>query len=189
MAHLTLILGGARSGKSTYAETLARELGQDDVLYVATAQALDAEMADRIARHRAQRPASWSTLEAPLHPGRALLARRPRTSVILLDCLTLLVSNILLAHAEEAFSVQQAAVDAQIEELLAAVRELEAHVIIVSNEVGMGLVPDNALGRAYRDLLGRTNQRVAAVADRVLFMVAGLPLVVKDGGDGDLSSH
>jgi len=189
MAHLTLILGGARSGKSTYAETLARELGQDDVLYVATAQALDAEMADRIARHRAQRPASWSTLEAPLHPGRALLVRRPRTSVILLDCLTLLVSNILLAHAEEAFSVQQAAVDAQIEELLAAVRELEAHVIIVSNEVGMGLVPDNALGRAYRDLLGRTNQRVAAVADRVLFMVAGLPLVVKDGGDGDLSSH
>ncbi|HFQ95842.1 MAG TPA: bifunctional adenosylcobinamide kinase/adenosylcobinamide-phosphate guanylyltransferase [Anaerolineae bacterium] len=178
---ITLILGGARSGKSTHAETLARQLGGDDVLYLATAQALDQEMADRIANHRAQRPAAWRTLEAPLHPGRALRAQRPRASVILVDCITLLVSNLLLAHEHAGMEEIERIVMAEIDDLLAAARDLDAQLILVSNEVGMGLVPDNALGRAYRDLLGRANQRLAAAADRVIFMVAGLPLMVKDG--------
>ncbi len=172
----TLILGGARSGKSTYAETLAQELGGDDVWYVATAQALDEEMADRIARHRSQRPSSWRTLEAPLHPGRAVHALPFRTSVILLDCMTLLVSNILLAHEGEDFATIEAYITTEIDQLLAAARTHCDHLIVVSNEVGMGLVPDNPLGRAYRDLLGRANQYMAASADRVIFMVAGIPM-------------
>ncbi len=178
MPHLTLILGGARSGKSTYAERLAQELGGDEVLYIATAQALDDEMRDRIARHRAQRPDAWRTLEAPRHPGRELWTQRPSEPVLLLDCLTLLVSNILLAHVDDGTAAQNA-VDEEIDELLAAVVGLDAHLIIVSNEVGMGLVPDNALGRAYRDLLGRANQRLAQAADQVIFMVAGLPMHLK----------
>ncbi len=175
MSRITLILGGARSGKSTYAEELARELGGDDVLYIATAEALDQEMADRIAQHRAQRPAAWRTLETPLHPGRALLAQRPSEKVILLDCMTLLSSNILLAHPDDA----ETRLQQEIEALLEAVKTLDAHLIIVSNEVGLGLAPDNALGRAYRDLLGRANQTLARAADEVIFMVAGLPLRIK----------
>ncbi len=176
---LTLILGGARSGKSTYAEALARELGGDDVLYIATAQALDDEMADRIARHQSQRPSTWRTLEAPLHPGRDLQALPFRASVILLECMTLLVSNILLAHEGEPLAAIEAHITAEIEELLAASRGHRSHLIVVSNEVGMGLVPANPLGRAYRDLLGRANQYMAAVAERVIFMVAGIPMPLK----------
>ncbi len=181
MTNLTLILGGARSGKSTYAENLARRLGGDDVLYVATAQALDAEMSDRIARHRAQRPAAWRTLEAPLHPGGELMAQRPPRPVILLDCLTMLVSNILLAREAEGEAAAEAAVQAEVHQLIEAARQLDAHLIIVSNEVGLGLVPDNALGRMYRDLLGRANQTLARAADEVIFMVAGLPMIIKSG--------
>ena len=181
MSKLTLILGGARSGKSTYAEELARKLGGDNVLYVATAEALDQEMQDRIAKHRAQRPRAWRTLEAPLHPGQQLLAQRPTEPVILLDCLTMLVSNILLAREEEGESAIEAAVQEEVGRLIAAARQLDAHLIIVSNEVGLGLVPDNALGRAYRDLLGRANQTLARAADEVIFMVAGLPMSIKSG--------
>ena len=179
---LTLILGGARSGKSTYAEALAQQLAGDEVLYIATAQALDVEMQDRIAKHRAQRPAAWPTLETPLHPARALLAQRPSQKLLLLDCMTLLVSNILLAHdnAGEA----EVAVRQEIDNLLTALTTLDAHLIVVSNEVGLGLVPDNALGRAYRDLLGRANQLLAQAADEVIFMVAGLALPIK-GKKGD----
>jgi adenosylcobinamide kinase/adenosylcobinamide-phosphate guanylyltransferase len=181
MSKLTLILGGARSGKSTYAEELARKLGGDDVLYVATAEALDQEMRDRIARHRAQRPQAWRTLEAPLHPGRVLLDRRPDEPTILLDCLTMLVSNLLLAHEGEGEAAVETAVQVEIGKLTAAAAQLDAHLIIVSNEVGLGLVPDNALGRIYRDVLGRANQTLARAADEVIFMVAGLPMIVKSG--------
>ena len=181
MPKITLILGGARSGKSTYAENLARKLGRDDVLYVATAEALDQEMQDRIAKHRAQRPQAWRTLEAPLHPARALLAQRPPEPVILLDCLTMLISNLLLAHEGEGEAAVDAAVQAEIGELTAAVAQLDVHLIVVSNEVGLGLVPDNALGRIYRDVLGRANQALARAADEVVFMVAGLPMRIKSG--------
>lgn len=177
---LILILGGARSGKSTHAEKLALELGGRDVLYVATAQAFDDEMRARIAAHRAERPAGWRTLEAPSLIAAPLAEAVGPARVVLLDCLTLLASNAMLALGDEPTARQaEAAVDAEVSVLLAACRGGAAIWIIVSNEVGLGLVPPYPLGRAYRDALGRANQRLAAAADRVLFMVAGLPLTVK----------
>ena len=176
---LTLILGGARSGKSTHAQQLARERGGDDVLFVATAQALDDEMGARIKAHRAGRPAAWRTLEVPRHVGEAIL-QAELCAVVLVDCLTLLVSNAVVALPESA-SVAEAekAALAEVEELIAAYRRKTASWIVISNEVGLGLVPPYPVGRAYRDALGRANQRLAAEADEVLFMVAGLPLRIK----------
>jgi adenosylcobinamide kinase/adenosylcobinamide-phosphate guanylyltransferase len=177
--HLTLILGGARSGKSTHAEKLARER-QTPVLYVATAQAGDDEMAARIARHRAQRPAHWITLEAPQAIGSAIRASGVSAPVVLIDCLTLLASN-LLAPLPEPIEYEEAErmLNAEIDDVLTSYAAGDAAWIIVSNEVGLGLVPPYPLGRVYRDVLGKANQRLAAVADEVLFMVAGLPLKVK----------
>lgn len=176
--HFTLILGGARSGKSTYAERLAAQSG-GRVLYVATAQAWDAEMAARIARHRAERPAGWQTLEAPIEVGRAV-ASAPPADVVLLDCLTLLASNVIVAlPAPPQVEAAEAALGREVDALLTAYAAGSASWIVVSNEVGLGIVPAYPLGRVYRDALGRANQRLAAVADRVLFMVAGLPITVK----------
>ncbi len=185
MKELILILGGARSGKSTYAEKLAWLLGKHRVLYVATAEPLDQEMLDRIEKHQQQRPPAWRTLEAPRHPGRFLLDTPPQESVVLLDCLTLLVSNILLAHADEEMAVLEAAVQTELADLITAANQIDGHFIIVSNEVGLGLVPDNVLGRVYRDLLGRANQTLAQAADRVIFMVAGLPMTIKGASQPD----
>ena len=178
---LTFILGGARSGKSAYAERLAAEQG-GPVLYVATAQAWDDEMALRIANHRAQRPATWATIEAPHAVGPAIRTALQTQSpaVILLDCLTLLASNVIIALPESVNELEAtAALMAEVDSLLAAYASSTAHWIIVSNEVGLGIVPAYALGRVYRDALGRANQRLAALADEVLFMVAGLPMTVK----------
>jgi adenosylcobinamide kinase/adenosylcobinamide-phosphate guanylyltransferase len=176
---LILILGGARSGKSTYAEKLAAEIGQH-VLYIATAEVGDEEMAERIAAHRLARPATWQTLEAPRNVGDALAAINYRPDVLLLDDLTLLVSNIALAMESEPQAAIEIAVQAEIEAVVAAQAQLGVPLIIVSNEVGLGLVPEYPLGRLYRDVLGRANQHLATLADRVLFMVAGLPMTVKD---------
>lgn len=191
MAQLTLILGGARSGKSHYAEKLAAEMGRR-VLYIATAEAKDAEMAARIEAHRLSRPPHWQTLEQPQQVGLALtspLGTSPLGTsvadypdVLLLDCLTLLVSNILLALESQPQVAIEAAVQAEIESLVEAQTRLNIPLIIVSNEVGLGLVPPTPLGRVYRDVLGRANQRLAAAANRVYFMVAGLPMIVKDQG-------
>jgi adenosylcobinamide kinase/adenosylcobinamide-phosphate guanylyltransferase len=183
---LIFILGGARSGKSTHAQELAEQLGGRDVLFVATAQAYDDDMRARIAAHQASRPAGWATLETPLNAGeqiRAALAARPGVRVVLVDCLTLLVSNALLADGGNADAMdprqaEQAAL-AEIEGLLEAYRAGDTTWVVVSNEVGLGIVPAYSLGRAYRDALGRANQRVAAAAGRVLFMVAGIPMCVK----------
>ena len=178
---LTFILGGARSGKSTYAETLAAERGQQ-ILYVATAQAWDEEMALRIANHRTQRPAAWQTLEAPHRVGTAIAAtlQTYNPDLILLDCLTLLASNIIVDLPESATEVEaSAALQVEVDALLAAYAQSDASWILVSNEVGLGIVPAYRLGRVYRDALGRANQQVAAAADEVFFMVAGLPMVVK----------
>ena len=177
--HLTLILGGARSGKSTYAERLARDC-PSPVLYVATAQAGDEEMAARIARHRAQRPAGWITLEAPRATGTAIRSSGVSASLVLIDCLTLLASNII-APLPETIEYEEAEklLSAEIDDLLTAYAAGDAAWIVVSNEVGLGLVPPYPLGRVYRDALGKANQRLAAIADEVLFMVAGLPLKVK----------
>ena len=180
MGELILILGGARSGKSSYAQSLALELGGPDVLYVATAAPLDEEMEARIAAHRLSRPHGWRTLETISLVAAPLAEQVRDVRVVLLDCLTLLTSNALFACGETATADQaQAAVEVEITALLDTSRESRAVWIVVSNEVGLGLVPDNALGRAYRDVLGRVNQRVAAQADRVVFMVAGLPMEVK----------
>jgi len=181
---LSLILGGARSGKSAYAEALAAQLGPR-VLYVATAEALDEEMEARIAAHRAARPPAWTTLEAPLNVGAALRAHPTAAGAdaILLDCLTLLVSNVLLVGDSDApeLDVESAweRVRAEVDGLVEAQRELGVDLIIVSNEVGWGVVPPYSLGRTYRDCLGWANQALARAADRVVLLVAGLPLDLK----------
>ena len=162
-ADLIFVLGGARSGKSVYAEALVTAL-PGPWAYVATGQAFDAEMAARVAEHQARRAAGWRTVEAPLDLAAALAVPEP----VLVDCLTLWVSNLMLAEREPDWPGLCAALDGR-----------RAPTVIVSNEVGLGIVPDNAMARAFRDLAGRLNQQVAARADRVIFMVAGLPMVVK----------
>lgn len=178
MGELILILGGARSGKSAYAERLAQERG-GPVLFVATAAAGDEEMAGRIAVHRAARPAAWRTLEAQQDVAAAVAASGVGDATIVLDCLTLLVSNLLLAHEAEGEEGVGRRVDAEIDALLALIDAEAVTWIVVSNEVGMGLVPPYPLGRQYRDLLGRVNARVAARAERAYLLVAGLPLDLK----------
>ena len=181
---LTLILGGARSGKSTYAEGLAPKLGQR-VLYVATAEALDDEMRARVAAHQSRRPPDWATLEAPLNVGAELRASADAgdVDVILLDCLTLLVSNIILSGGPDAPEPDVEAawtmVEAELEALVEAHLQFDTHLIIVSNEVGLGVVPPYSLGRTYRDCLGRANQTLARLADHAILMVASLPVDLK----------
>ena len=178
---LTLILGGARSGKSRQAEALASECG-GGVLYVATAEALDGEMFNRIVSHRERRPAPWRTLEAPRRVGRAIVAELGTAEIVLLDCVTLLANNVWGPEAESSLHGEAAAealLMEEVDELLEVYRASRAWWLVVSNEVGMGLVPPTPLGRAYRDALGRANQRLARAADEVLFMIAGLPMRLK----------
>jgi adenosylcobinamide kinase / adenosylcobinamide-phosphate guanylyltransferase len=173
---LVFILSGARGGKSAYVESQAREYS-GSVLFVATAQPIDDEMRERIARHRASRPAHWHTLEAPINVGHAIalaLESEPYDTVVL-DCITLLASNALLALPEDC--TEQQADDAllpEIDSLLSVCAASTARWLVVSNEVGMGIVPPTPIGRLYRDALGRANQRIAAASDEVILMVAGL---------------
>jgi adenosylcobinamide kinase / adenosylcobinamide-phosphate guanylyltransferase len=169
---LTLLLGGARSGKSARALDLARAT-TGRVLFVATAEALDDEMATRIATHRQERPVSWDTLEEPRALAEALEPRRDAYDVVVVDCLTLWVSNLMTSAAPAPNPL------AELRRALDVYHAGHASWIIVSNEVGLGLVPDTRLGRDYRDTLGAVNRLVASHADTVTFMVAGLPLVVK----------
>jgi adenosylcobinamide kinase/adenosylcobinamide-phosphate guanylyltransferase len=162
---LTLVLGGARSGKSRYAEGLVTAL-PPPWTYVATAQVFDAEMRVRVDAHRAGRAAGWTTVEEPLELVAALAVGGP----VLVDCLTLWLTNIMLADRDVA---------AMTAALLDALAARTASCVLVSNEVGLGIVPDNALARRFRDAAGVLHQRLAAKADRVVFMVAGLPLEVK----------
>jgi adenosylcobinamide kinase / adenosylcobinamide-phosphate guanylyltransferase len=180
MGRLLLVLGGARSGKSAYAQRLAQELGGDHVLFVATAEAWDEDMTQRIARHRQERPTTWRTIETPRQVGQAIALHGHDTAVVLVDCLTLLVSNTLLhCGASPDAAAAEAAVQEEVVALVQTCQTTAATCIVVSNEVGLGLVPDNPLGRLYRDLLGRANQALAARAEAVYFMVAGLPVDVK----------
>jgi adenosylcobinamide kinase / adenosylcobinamide-phosphate guanylyltransferase len=169
LPQLTLVLGGARSGKSRYAESLIAAL-PPPWIFVATAEAGDAEMAERISLHRARRGKDWLTIEAP-HDLAAALVEVDSNAPAVVDCLTLWLSNRMLAGAD---------VEAETMHLEAALAGRGAPVILVSNEVGLSIVPDNALARRFRDLQGRLNQRMAARAGRVVLMVAGLPLVAKD---------
>lgn len=184
MGKLTFILGGARSGKSSHAQRLAAEDG-GSVAFIATAQALDNEMAARIQNHQANRPPDWLTLELPTSIGRAVKELPISRDVIVLDCLTLLASNLLMQQTREEGSVDEESavrlVDKEISELIDAIQCGPSRWIIVSNEVGMGLVPPYPSGRLYRDLLGSVNQRIAAQADQVIFMISGLPMVLCHG--------
>ena len=176
---LILILGGARSGKSDYAQRLVEQCGSR-VLYVATAMAGDDEMKTRIAAHRSARPAHWRTLEVPLKVASALEAAISDAEVVLLDCLTLLVSNIAIRAGDEASaSNAEQEVRAELVSLWAICSSHDATLIVVSNEVGMGIVPAYPLGRLYRDALGRANQWLAARADEVILLIAGLPVELK----------
>lgn len=165
---LTVVLGGARSGKSRHAERLIAAL-PPPWIYVATAEAGDAEMAERIALHRKRRSKDWQTVDAPHDLATALAAAAD--APVLVDCLTLWLSNRMLAGAD---------LEAETARLEAALAGRRRPVVVVSNEVGSGIVPDNALARRFRDLQGCLNQRLAARAGRVILMVAGVPLVVKD---------
>jgi adenosylcobinamide kinase / adenosylcobinamide-phosphate guanylyltransferase len=168
---VTLVLGGARSGKSRYAERLV-ETAASRGTYCATAEAGDAEMARRIAEHRGRRGPFWHTVEAPLMLAPVIASEARGEHPLLVDCLTLWLSNLLLAGKP---------VDDETAALCAALRLAEGPVVLVANEVGMGLVPETPLGRRFRDAAGRLNQEVAALADRVVFVAAGLPLVLKAG--------
>jgi adenosylcobinamide kinase/adenosylcobinamide-phosphate guanylyltransferase len=180
MGRLILITGGARSGKSTFAEQLATKLGGDDVLYIATAEALDDDMRQRIAAHRLARPVAWQTEEAPRNVGRRLLQTLGSRRVVLVDCLTLLVSNAVLSLGDEPDATQAETLALhEVEQLIEACVETTATVIVVTNEVGLGLVPPYKLGRIYRDVLGKANQRLAAHAEAVYLLVSGLPIDVK----------
>jgi adenosylcobinamide kinase/adenosylcobinamide-phosphate guanylyltransferase len=179
---LILVTGGARAGKSTLAEQLARQRGGDqDVCYLATADPGDEEMRARIAAHQAARPAGWRTIEVRRNLGDALDALNLQTvRVVLVDCLTLLVSNVLLAHPDLA-GVDDVwpGVEAEINALIRFGAQPVVTSIVVTNEVGLGIVPVNRLARVYRDLLGRANQRLAAAATFVYLVVSGIPLEIK----------
>jgi adenosylcobinamide kinase/adenosylcobinamide-phosphate guanylyltransferase len=170
---IVLITGGARSGKSRYAEERAQEAGARR-LYLATAEAKDEEMARRIAEHRKRRGEEWITVEEPIELSRQLLRYRGQVDCALVDCLTLWLSNLLLRQDEEA-AVKR------IDELVDTLKLLDFHIFFVTNEVGSAVVPDNALARSFRDLVGLANQRIAEAADEVILMVAGLPMIVKKG--------
>jgi adenosylcobinamide kinase / adenosylcobinamide-phosphate guanylyltransferase len=176
---LTLILGGARSGKSSYAQTLAEQSGKS-VAYLATAQALDEEMSARIQKHRAERPAHWETLEIPLYISSHI--DRLKTDIVVLDCMTLLVTNLLMQFVKDDLvdeSPFTQAIQKEVDELVLQIRKQRQDWLIISNELGLGLVPPYQMGRVYRDAMGWTNQRLAREADKVIFMVAGIPTVIK----------
>jgi adenosylcobinamide kinase/adenosylcobinamide-phosphate guanylyltransferase len=172
---VTLVLGGARSGKSTHAEKLATAslhgAPPRQAVYVATAQAGDVEMATRIVAHRARRGANWTTIEEPLKLDEALASAAAHGQPVLVDCLTLWLSNVMLGGGD---------VDQAADDLVRALEGVAVPVVLVSNEVGLGVVPDTPLGRAFRDAQGRLNMRMAERADRVVLMTAGLPLTLKD---------
>src|SRR5512138_1739795 len=179
MGRLTLILGGARSGKSSYAQTLAEGFGKS-VTFLATAQALDEEMSARIQKHRRERPGGWETLEVPFEVASHI--SQIKSEIVILDCITLLVTNVMMQFVKDDLVEETSFMQAVQKEVAALIENVHAQQqewLIVSNEVGLGLVPPYQMGRVYRDVLGWANQRLAREADKVVFMVAGIPMVVK----------
>ena len=169
LRQITLVLGGARSGKSAFAEGLV-ETASPTRLYIATGQAWDEEMRERIASHQSRRGQGWETIEAPLDLAQALAENVRPDRPVLVDCLTLWVTNLMLGEHDIARA---------FDELLATLGRLNGPVVFVSNEVGLGIVPDNAMARAFRDHAGRLHQLIASLADDVYFVTAGLPLKMK----------
>ncbi len=177
MAHIIFITGGARSGKSAFAEKRAREFGAP-LGYLATAQAHDSEMDERVRKHRERRGAEWSTIEEPLCLAETLARCDGHYTVILVDCVTLWLSNLLFNYEEEGEQVGEL-IHQELERLKSTLRKMVTPVIFVSNEVGMGIVPDNALARLFRDIAGTANQTLAAAADEVHAVISGIPLRLK----------
>jgi len=169
MPQVHLILGGARSGKSGYAEQIAQSMSQA-VTYVATAQALDSEMSERIAHHQTQRPNHWLTIEEPIQLAQVIKQHDDEGQVILVDCLTLWLMNIIY---------QEQDVQVAIDDFLAALQSVKGTVLLVSNEISMGVVPMGKASRDYVDSLGRLHQAIGRIADKVTLMVAGIPMAVK----------
>jgi len=181
MGRYILVTGGARSGKSRFAQELAGKLSKS-VLFVATAEALDEEMRQRIEAHRKSRPATWQTLEAPSDVGKTIQKNAGKSHIVIIDCITLLLNNIFNqgCRGEQIdMALIEKKLDSEIKDLLACIKKIEGIFIIVTNEVGMGIVPDNPQARLYRDLLGTANQKLAQNAAEVYLMVAGLPVTVK----------
>jgi adenosylcobinamide kinase/adenosylcobinamide-phosphate guanylyltransferase len=170
LAETTLVVGGARSGKSAFAEGLILESGLKPI-YLATGAARDPEMAERIRRHRARRGSAWSTIEGERDLADALIRASAPGAAVLVDCLTMWLAELMEAGRDP---------DAEAGRLVAALPNLKAPAVFVSNEVGLGIVPENALARAFRDAQGRLNQAMAQAAARVVFIAAGLPIVLKD---------
>jgi adenosylcobinamide kinase/adenosylcobinamide-phosphate guanylyltransferase len=171
-----LITGGARAGKSSYAQKLAAASG-GRVLFVATGEAKDEDMRLRIEKHKKSRPANWDTLEAPCEVGKAIDERTGEYAVIVIDCITMLVSNVMLGAGDE--TAAESEVIKEIDSLINTMQSKSSAFILVSNEVGLGIVPDNEMSRTYRDLLGRANQLLAQCADEVYLLIAGIPLKIK----------
>jgi len=179
MARIVLVTGGARSGKSSFAEKLAKSLGEQ-VAYIATAEIWDGEMAERVSLHQKRRPSAWLTFEAPRQAELAIAEAASHAKVILFDCLTVYTSNSLLAQPEEmAPENRRGSVLEAVNRLVEAAGEVSGTVIFVTNEVGGGIVPDNALAREFRDVAGIVNQKVAQAADEVYWVVCGLPVEIK----------
>lgn len=198
MSNLTLITGGARSGKSTFAELLAAHPGLP-VVYIATAQVYDDEMALRVKKHREQRPSDWELVEEPYDISSVFHQYQRSKGVLLLDCVTLWLTNLLLAdNREESFEatvqdsllyeMRERKILDQVRDVAQLAQEIEPLVILVTNEVGQGIVPDNPLSRAYRDLAGRANQILARSADKVYYVIAGYPFEVKESGQSLIES-
>ncbi len=191
MSKIILIIGGARSGKSSFAELLANH--SPDVTYIATAQIFDQEMAERIAKHRLRRPNHWRLIEEPYDLERVLLSLSKDSGVVLLDCITLWLSNLILSalpqdnsDSDKDFSYLEPDLETkiigQVEKLIHLAVTINPQVIIVSNEVGSGIVPANFLSRFYRDMAGRSNQLIAQAAEQVFMVVAGYPMEIKKSG-------
>ena len=170
---ITLVLGGAQSGKSYYAQQLASHF--ERVTFIATGRRTDAEMRRKIDRHRRERPSSWRTVEAPVDLDKAIRSQSQHADVLLIDCLTVYVDNVV-GTREKRKSYTKDCIDG----VCSAIRACEASVIVVSNEVGSGIVPEYRSGRIYRDFLGQVNQKIAEIANRVVLMVAGIPITIKD---------
>jgi len=177
MAHTIFITGGARSGKSTFAEKRAGEFGTR-LGYLATAQTLDSEMDERVRRHRERRGDEWSTIEEPIYLSQALARSDGQYDAILVDCLTLWLSNLLFRYEDAAEECEER-IHEDLQRLKNTLQGMVTPVVLVSNEVGMGIVPDNALARMFRDIAGRTNQAMAAAADEVHVVISGIPLKLK----------
>jgi len=177
----TFVTGGCRSGKSSHAQELAESLASENRLYVATLQPLDTEMEKRVTDHQAQRDDSWYTIEEPIDIVQVIQKEQKKAGVILVDCITLWVTNLFMTEQSEGDILKR------VEAFAEAAAASNVPIVTVSNEVGMGIVPDNALSRQFRDIQGAANQRIAAMAHKVVFTVSGIPMVMKSASGGEVS--